>query len=250
MLHGAEVDAKDQNGETPLMTAAAHGDVDIMKTLIGNGADVNVANKSGFSALYAAANSENPDALTALKLLLSNGAHAGFELKEAIIGNRMALVEAMVESGAMPTLLSSRRGSDPPVSPLYVALHSGRLQIASMFISRGFLTKWDLKNLHKEHINFSKPYLQAKGSSMPLAQILSKHKYYKGGIPENLSSLFTLEDLEVPKPCSLFLWSLVSVSETIGFDKQRPLKVKETALPIPLQNQLMFKEIKYINGTS
>lgn len=53
---GAEIEARDMDGETPLMAAARRGDVDIMKTLMVAGADVNaVASQDNGTALMNAA---------------------------------------------------------------------------------------------------------------------------------------------------------------------------------------------------
>ncbi len=49
---GADVDARDERGWTPLMRAAAYnGDPDIIKTLLDAGADVNARDNLGFTPL-------------------------------------------------------------------------------------------------------------------------------------------------------------------------------------------------------
>lgn len=49
--NGADVNAKDKRGETPLMFASAFDRCRVLKLLIDNGADVNAKDKGGWSAL-------------------------------------------------------------------------------------------------------------------------------------------------------------------------------------------------------
>jgi ankyrin repeat protein len=52
---GAEVNAKNESGETPLIVAAIQGRNDFSAMLIENGADVNAVDNSEHSATYYAA---------------------------------------------------------------------------------------------------------------------------------------------------------------------------------------------------
>ena len=49
--HGADVNAKDQRGITPLMYAAAVGSLEAMQRLLDKGADANARNAAGSTAL-------------------------------------------------------------------------------------------------------------------------------------------------------------------------------------------------------
>ena len=49
---GADINAKNYDGNTPLIFASANGYLDIVKLLIENGADINVKNKRKHTALY------------------------------------------------------------------------------------------------------------------------------------------------------------------------------------------------------
>lgn len=72
---GADADAKNQKGETPLMLAAQYGCGDVCKALIDGGAKVNARDKSGRTALwYAKNNVSDRDTSGSLKVLMQHGA--------------------------------------------------------------------------------------------------------------------------------------------------------------------------------
>src|SRR5688572_16577236 len=62
------INAKDAQGQTPLMLAAAFGSAEAIRFLIANGADVRAASSSGVTALHWAAS----DAMKARMLLEAN----------------------------------------------------------------------------------------------------------------------------------------------------------------------------------
>jgi len=71
---GADVNAADEDGFTPLMAAAwLVASPCALRLLIENGADVNAADRSGWTPLMSAAGSKNPEAL---RILIENGADA------------------------------------------------------------------------------------------------------------------------------------------------------------------------------
>lgn len=223
--HGAVVDSRDEFQQTPLMVTSCSGDLDIMEFLLQQGADANASNCSGFTPLYLAARRED---LAAVRLLMQSGAVAGWELHHAVVHNQGGVVRAMVDSGAAPCLRDvTRLDSERPLSPLYVALRLGRLELAAFLISRSFVTRWDLVEVPRD---------------LKLMQVLNEAKFSKAGVPEALSQLFDFQDFQTPTPPSLFLWSFVAVSECLGDGGDRLERVKQTGLCVPLQNKLMFQE--------
>ena len=66
LSEGADVNARSNGGETPLMLAAALGRLDVLGLLIDRGADVNAATDAGNTALMLAAARGQVDAARAL----------------------------------------------------------------------------------------------------------------------------------------------------------------------------------------
>jgi ankyrin repeat protein len=68
---GADVDARNSAGQTPLLAAAQNGHVKAMEILLSRGADVNAQDHHGRTALMVAAGADD---VKMVKLLLSKGA--------------------------------------------------------------------------------------------------------------------------------------------------------------------------------
>ena len=66
LIHGARVDATNEEGNTPLMIAAAYGYPELARTLIENGADVNARSRIGNTALIYATQEGQTDVVQLL----------------------------------------------------------------------------------------------------------------------------------------------------------------------------------------
>jgi uncharacterized protein len=69
---GAEVNAKDKNGITPLMAASLAGHREVVEFLLAKGAEVNAQDKSGKTALMFATRMNHPEVR---ELLIKTGAN-------------------------------------------------------------------------------------------------------------------------------------------------------------------------------
>ena len=74
---GADINAKDDDGNTVLMWSSREGHLDIVKFLIDKGADIEIKNSNGESALMI--NAKSTGSLKVIKYLLDNGADINAE---------------------------------------------------------------------------------------------------------------------------------------------------------------------------
>lgn len=104
------INLQDEEGFTPLMWAAAHGQIAVVEFLLQNGADPNLLAKGRESALSLACSKGYTDIV---KMLIDCGVdvneydwNGGAPLLYAVHGNHVRCVEILLESGADPTIES------------------------------------------------------------------------------------------------------------------------------------------------
>jgi len=168
---GANANATDATGKTPLFDAVMDGRVDCIEILVRSGADVNAVDYSGLTVLSCAANAGE---LGALDILLKLSAelrlglnvdnrdvYDGTALHWAVIGNRPNFLERLLDLGADVTIESR--------------------------YSRDFLFQFSLPNLGKKQTALA--FAVELEEREQCAKILVAH-YLKNGIeiPRNLKS--------------------------------------------------------------
>ena len=103
---GADIEAKDDNGDTPLFSAAFFNDnLEVVSVLLDRGADINAKNKYGRTPLHSAAgNYDNPEVVA---LLLDRGAGVNSRdergetpLHYATLQNDLEVVVVLLDRGA------------------------------------------------------------------------------------------------------------------------------------------------------
>jgi ankyrin repeat protein len=123
--HGADIDAKDDVGDAPLHDAALSGHVTIVNELRSRGANIEVKNSAGNTPLHIAA---TVDHLPIVKALLSGGANILAGNRHSAV-NKCLLRHYYATTRRLPlhelledlTGIGNRNRSDDP--PLLVALH-------------------------------------------------------------------------------------------------------------------------------
>jgi hypothetical protein len=129
--HGADANAENKNSfiPTPLHLAAAMGHVDVTKLLLEHGADANAKNKDGWTPLHFAVNMGHAEVA---RLLLEYGADANAKNKDGFTPLHFAaafgyaeVARLLLEHGADP-----RIGDNDGVTPLDVAREEGHEEVA------------------------------------------------------------------------------------------------------------------------
>ena len=127
---GADVNARDKYGNTPLIYAAAYGYLDLVKYLVSKGADVNVkGNRGNTPLIFAAGNGY----LEIVKFLVSKGADVNVRgwmgqtpLYYAVKGGYFEIVKYLISKGA-----------DVDAAALLCAVDEGYLPIVKYLVSEG-----------------------------------------------------------------------------------------------------------------
>lgn len=117
---GAEVDAADQYGDTPLRAAAGAGNAEVVKLLVKAGAEGSTPGAGGRSALYEA--SLHGQALIVRTLL-----QAGAPLEAAALGSRIR---------ALPVFTSGYIDAEG-VTPLIAAAEGGHFEVVRLLVDAG-----------------------------------------------------------------------------------------------------------------
>jgi hypothetical protein len=108
---GANIESRDEEGATPLMVAAEHGQSGVVRALLEKGADVEARDKYGFTALIGAACEcaviDMPETLESMRLLLGKGANINAKnktgttaLMAAASAGRTANIQLLLDKGA------------------------------------------------------------------------------------------------------------------------------------------------------
>ena len=133
---GADVNAKRDDGETPLHQAASKGRKEIIELLITKGADVNAKSDDGWTPLHVAASSEGHKEI--VELLIDKGSDVSAKsdrgwtpLHYAAEGHR-EIAELLIDKGADVNAMSNIGKT-----PLYLAADSGYKEIIELLIAKG-----------------------------------------------------------------------------------------------------------------
>jgi ankyrin repeat protein len=136
ILQGCDVNARSNNGNTPLWLAAFYGLVDIIKALLANNADVNLARNDGSTPLFVAAQNSHLDVA---KLLLAYGADVNLAKDDgttplfvAAQEGHLDVVKLLLAHGADVNL-----ARDNGITPLFTAAQNGHLDVVKLLLAHG-----------------------------------------------------------------------------------------------------------------
>jgi ankyrin repeat protein len=132
---GVDVNARDANGNTPLLLAAVYAGPECVELLLKKGADVNAANKAGATPLMRAATDYEKS-----KLLID----AGADVKAKMSRGKTAIMIAALKYGNSKTVkLLIDKGADAKarepsgVSPILDAAATGDLDTMKLLVEHG-----------------------------------------------------------------------------------------------------------------
>ncbi|WP_341816915.1 ankyrin repeat domain-containing protein [Wolbachia endosymbiont (group A) of Agelastica alni] len=133
---GADVNVKNNRGDTPLHLVARNGHLEVVEKLIENGANVNEKDIHGETPLHRAAEKGR---LEVVEKLIENGAnvnekdiHGETPLHRAAEKGRLEVVEKLIENGA-----NVNEKGDNENTPLHWAAENGYLEVIEKLIENG-----------------------------------------------------------------------------------------------------------------
>ena len=140
---GADVNAKDGGGWTPLHHATEAGHKEIAELLIANGADVNAKDKLGWTPLFYAAFSGRTEVA---ELLIAEGVDVNAKdnlgtLRYAASGGHKEIVELLIANGADVYAKGGGNGT----TPLDMAIRLRRTETIDLLRKHGGKTGEELK---------------------------------------------------------------------------------------------------------
>lgn len=135
--HGADVDTRDDEGYTPLLTAVKTRYNDLTRFLIQHGADVNLADRDGWTPLMYAAWRDSPEIVG---MLLEKGAQLETANQQGL--TPLCIAAQHGRSGAIAALLAAGANANLSVgaggyTPLMLALVGGWDDAAAKLVERG-----------------------------------------------------------------------------------------------------------------
>jgi ankyrin repeat protein/mono/diheme cytochrome c family protein len=134
--NGADVNARDAQGNTPLILASFYASPKCVALLLEKGADANAANKAGVTALIRAATNYEKT-----RLLVDAGAKVG--MRSADLGNTPLILAARRAGNSRTVMLLLERGASATepnnagVSPIMSGAASGDLETVQFLLDAG-----------------------------------------------------------------------------------------------------------------
>ncbi|XP_074138362.1 ankyrin repeat family A protein 2 isoform X3 [Sminthopsis crassicaudata] len=158
----------DEEGFTPLMWAAAHGQIAVVEFLLQNGADPQILGKGRESALSLACSKGYTDIV---KMLLDCGVdvneydwNGGTPLLYAVHGNHVKCVKILLENGADPTIETDSGYNSMDLS-VALGYRGGKYFSISSYLPKPYKLFTKNHSTSMEYILYSRRFCQKHPSS-------------------------------------------------------------------------------------
>ena len=166
--HSAEVNTKNKYGDTPLYYAARHNSVEVAKLLLEHSAEVNTKNKYGDTPLYYAA---RHNSVEVAKLLLEHSAEVNTKDKDgdtplywAARHNSVEVAKLLLEHSAEVNTKDNNG-----LTPLYWAARHNSVEVAKLLLEHSAEVNT------KDRDGYTPLYYAARNNSVELAKLLLEH---------------------------------------------------------------------------
>ena len=133
---GADVYAKDNNGNTPLHMATTQGHAEIISILLQAKADVNAKNNEGVTPLQFATQENHAEVISVLVKMGANvnatNNNGGIPLHTAAVIGNAEVISVLVQAGA-----DVHKRTNKGRTPLHFAAYSGHAKVISILVKAG-----------------------------------------------------------------------------------------------------------------
>lgn len=199
IAQGAEIEARDAYGSTPLLLAAESGDLPSVQLLLQLGADWSRATSDGASPLFIASQQGH---LPVLQCLLQSGADVRKARKDgwsplyiASLNGHLPVLQCLLQSGA-----DVRQVNNNGWSPLHIASRNGHLPVVQCLLQSGA----DVRQVNNN--GWSSLHIASQNGHLPVAQcLLQSGADWKQLTGDGRSPLFVASYQGHPEVVSLLL---------------------------------------------
>ena len=195
LANGADIEAKDKYGRTPLIIAAVEGHVAALKLLLEKGSNVRATNPYGRMALHFAAGNGQAEVV---RVLLAHGAHPKEKppngigpIVEAAGSGSIETVQVLLENGAD---LNADGGA-----ALRAAASSGRSEMVLFLLSKGVVPTNRTKDSKDPLDEFRSDRIG--GSTRCLSQEATKALLERGSYTKEYLQKALLDEIVGPRSC-------------------------------------------------